>query len=88
MAAMVAGTAVAAATGGVAAAVAGAALGAGAAVAGATHALSGGQSHSEQLDREQKAREGKLVLAVLATSPERRDRAVDILRENGGELLN
>jgi hypothetical protein len=88
MAAMVAGTAAAAATGGVAAVVAGAALGAGAAVAGATSLLSGGLSHSEQLDREQKAREGRLVLAVLAKSDKRRDSAVAILQEVGGELLN
>jgi hypothetical protein len=86
-AAMMGATAVAA-TGGVAAAVAGAALGAGAAVAGVEHLLNRGLSHSEQLDRERKAREGTLVLAVLATSSERRDRAVDVLRESGGELLN
>ncbi|MBV8612251.1 MAG: hypothetical protein JOY66_00575 [Acetobacteraceae bacterium] len=88
MAAMVAGTAAAVATGGVAAAVAGAALGAGAAVAGATSLLSGGLSHAEQLEREQKAREGRLVLAILAKSDERRDRAVTVLQEAGGELLN
>ncbi|MBV9116866.1 MAG: hypothetical protein JOY63_05825 [Acetobacteraceae bacterium] len=88
MAAMVAGTAAAAATGGVAAAVAGAALGAGAAVAGATSLLSGGLSHAEQIDREQKAREGRLVLAVLAKSDERRDHAVTILQGAGGELVN
>ena len=87
-AAMVAGTAAAAVTGGAAAAVAGAALGAGAVVAGASALASGGLSHSEQLDREQKAREGTLVLAVLAKSDERRDRAVTILQENGAELLN
>ncbi len=85
--AMMAATAVVA-TGGVAAAAAGAALGVGAAVAGASQLLSGGLSHAEQLDREQKAREGKLVLAVLAKSNERRDRAVEVLQEAGGELLN
>ncbi len=86
-AAMMAATAVAA-TGGVAAAAAGVALGAGAAVAGVEHLLNRGLSHSEQLDRERKAREGTLVLAVLATSPERRERATAVLQESGGELLN
>jgi hypothetical protein len=86
-AAMMGATAVAA-TGGVAAAIAGVALGTGAAAAGVAHLLNRSLSHSEQLDREQKAREGRLVLAVLANSAERRDRAVAVLQESGGELLN
>ncbi|HJS84339.1 MAG TPA: hypothetical protein VJ779_02650 [Acetobacteraceae bacterium] len=86
-AAMMGATAVAA-TGGIAAAVAGVALGTGAAVAGVASLLSSSLSHSEQQTRERKAREGTLVLAVLAKSDERRDRAVAILQEAGGELLN
>jgi hypothetical protein len=84
--AMVAATAVAA-TGGVAAAVAGAALGAGAAVGGLAHLLSGALSHSEQQDRERRAAEGRLVLGVRALTPERHERAVEILRETGGILI-
>ncbi len=85
-AAMVAATAVAA-TGGLAAVAGGVALGAGAAAAGVAHLLSRGLSHSEQLDREQKAAEGKLILAVRTLTPEKRDHAIAILDETGGELL-
>ncbi len=86
-AAMMGATAVAA-TGGVAAAVAGAAIGTGAVVAGIASLLSSGLSHAEQETRERKAREGTLILAALAKSDGRRDRAVAVLQEAGGELLN
>lgn len=85
-AAMMAATAVAA-TGGVAAAVAGAALGVGAAVAGIAHLTSRALSHSEQQDRDRKASEGRLFLAVRTVSDQRRDNAVAVLREAGAEVL-
>jgi hypothetical protein len=85
-AAMMAATAVAA-TGGVAAAVAGAALGVGAAVAGVAHLMSRALDHSERQSRERKAAEGRLFLAVRTVSPERRERAIEVLRQAGGELL-
>lgn len=85
-AAMMAATAVAA-TGGVAIAVAGAAVGVGAAVAGLAHLTSKALSHSEQQDRDRKAGEGTLLLAVRTASDERRVRATDILRQAGAEVL-
>jgi hypothetical protein len=84
--AMLGATAVAA-TGGVAAAVAGAAIGVGAAVGGLAHLMSGALSHSGQQDRERRAAEGRLVLGVRALTPDKHERAVEILRESGGVLL-
>lgn len=85
-AAMMAATAVAA-TGGVAAAVAGIGIGVGAAVAGLANLTSRALSHSEQQDRDRKAAEGKLLLAVRTDSPARRERATDIMRQAGAEVL-
>lgn len=85
-AAMMAATATAA-TGGVAAAVAGAAIGTGLAVGAAANAISRWASNEEQKERDRRAIEGKLVLAVRATDPVRRDRAVAILRAAGAPRI-
>ena len=85
-AAMMAATATAA-TGGVAAAVAGAAIGTGLAVGAAANAISRWASSEEQKERDRRAAEGKLVLAVHVTEPVRRDRAVAILRAAGAPRI-
>ncbi len=86
IAAMAAATATAA-TGGVAAAVAGAAIGAGLAVGAAAHAISRYASTEEQRERDLRAAEGRLVLAVRAPDEERRVRAADILRAAGASRI-
>lgn len=85
-AAMMAATATAA-TGGVAAAVAGAAIGAGLAVGAAANAISRWVSNEEQQERDRRAAEGKLVLAVRTADSARRDRAMEVLRTTGAARI-
>jgi len=85
-AAMMAATATAA-TGGVAAAVAGAAIGAGLAVGAAANAISRFVSNEEQQERDRRAAEGKLVLAVRIIDPAHRLRAEEILHDSGASRI-
>lgn len=85
-AALMAATAVAA-TGGAVIAIAGAAVGAGAVVAGAANLISRAFSNTEQADRDRKAAEGRLFLAMRVPTPDRRQRAETIVREVGGEIV-
>jgi len=72
------------ATGGAAApAIAAAVLGGGAA-GGLAYALTSVSNEGEQLDREQKAASGALILSVRARDPAKRAEAEAILREAGG----
>jgi hypothetical protein len=71
------------ATGGLAAVAIGAAVVAGAAAGGITHAVSTASNEAEQLDRDAKAADGRLVLSVQIPTPEKRARAEDILRQAG-----
>lgn len=76
-----------AATGGAAAAVAGAAIGTGLVVGAAANAISRAVSGQEQEERDRRAAEGKLILAVRAKSPELRRRAGEILRAAGASRI-
>jgi hypothetical protein len=85
-AALMAAAAVAA-TGGAVAAIAGVAIGVGAAVAGAANLLHRALSHSEQIERDRRAAEGRLILAVRVPTPDRRRRAEAAIRDTGGEII-
>ena len=75
------------ATGGAAApAVAAAVLGGGAA-GGLAYAISSIANQDEQVDREQKAASGDLILSVRAPTPEKRAQAERILRTCGGTAV-
>jgi len=75
--------AVIASGGAVAPAVAAAVVGGGAA-GGIAYALSSASNESEQMDREQRAAHGALVLSVRAPDVEKRAAAAEILRSAGG----
>jgi hypothetical protein len=75
------------ATGGAAApAVAAAAAGAGLA-GGLAYGMSSAVNRDEQIDRDQRASAGELILSVHASSAEKREQAKAILREAGGTEL-
>jgi hypothetical protein len=75
------------ATGGAAApAVAAAAVGAGLA-GGLAYGLSSTANHGEQVDRDQRALVGELILSVRTSSAAKREQAKAILREAGGAEL-
>lgn len=71
------------ATGGVVAAAAGAAVLAGAAVGGITRAVSTAVNEAEQLERDTRASDGRLVLSVQVPTAEKRARAEGILHQAG-----
>ncbi len=79
------------ATGGAAAVVIGAAAAAGAGAAALAHSAGQAAESAQHDDREAAAQRGELVLAVRATTDERRSRAEDLLRQAGAtrvEVVN
>lgn len=83
--AALAGAGVTVATGGAAAPAVAVALAAGAAVGGATFAVSSAANGEEQAELDTRAALGRLVLSARASSPERRDVAVRIMRAAGAQ---
>jgi hypothetical protein len=73
------------ATGGAAAPAAAAAVAAGGLAGGATYAAQDSANDAEQESREERAREGRLVLAVRTPTAEKQAHAADILRAAGAE---
>ena len=73
------------ATGGLAAVAVGAAIVAGAAAGGLSHAVDTAGIQAEQLERDTRAADGRLVLSVQVPTAEKKARAEAILREAGAE---
>jgi len=71
------------ATGGLAAVAAGAAVVAGAVAGGVTHAVSTASNQAEQLERDARAADGRLVLSIQVPTAEKKARAEAILRQAG-----
>jgi outer membrane lipoprotein SlyB len=71
------------ATGGLAAAAVGAAVVAGAAAGGLIHAVSTAVNEAEQLERDARAADGRLILSVQVPTPEKKARAEAILWQAG-----
>jgi hypothetical protein len=71
------------ATGGLAAVAVGAAVVAGAAAGGLTHAVSTAANQAEQLERDTRAADGRLVLSVQVPTAEKKERALAVLQQSG-----
>jgi hypothetical protein len=82
-AAALAAAGVTVATGGIAAVAVGAAVVAGAAAGGLTHAVSTAANQSEQLERDARAADGRLVLSVQVPTDDKKVRALAILQQSG-----
>jgi hypothetical protein len=82
-AAALAAAGVTVATGGIAAVAVGAAVVAGVAAGGLTHAVSTAANQAEQLERDTRAADGRLVLSVQVPTAEKQARALAILQQSG-----